>query len=137
MIDKALEIAGTSQFKQFKTGCVITYQGHIISSACNSDKTSPAQKKYNKYRNFTNNKKHVLHKNHAEIAAIKKINPYHKSQINWSKVNIYIARIALGLPNKTGYSRPCAACLAAIKDMGIKNVFYTTQDGIGYERISD
>ena len=32
-------------------------------------------------------------------------------------------------------SRPCPSCLVAIKDMGIKHIYYTTDDGFAYEQI--
>ena len=135
MLSRAIKVAGQSTFHQFKTGCVITYKRHIISMAHNVDKTSPAQKKYNKYRHF-NHHNLVQHKTHAEILALNKV-PYPIGiQVNWSKANIYIARIAPGLKNGLGFSRPCPACMNAIKDIGIKNIFYTTEDGIAYERIN-
>lgn len=34
-----------------------------------------------------------------------------------------------------GMSRPCPSCMAAIKDLGIRNIYYTTNDGYIYERI--
>lgn len=136
MMNRAIKVAQQSNFHQFKTGCVITYKKHIISMAHNNDKTSPMQKKYNRYRHF-NHHNLVQHKVHAEISALNKI-PYPLGiQITWSKVNVYVARIAPGLKNGLGYSRCCPSCLAAIKDIGIKNIFYTTEDGIAYERISD
>ena len=33
-------------------------------------------------------------------------------------------------------ARPCPACMAAIKDFGIKNIYYTTDDGMAYENVS-
>ena len=32
-------------------------------------------------------------------------------------------------------ARPCPSCMAAIKDLGIKNIYYTTNDGYSYERL--
>ena len=32
-------------------------------------------------------------------------------------------------------SRPCPSCMAAIKDMGIKHIYYTTNDGFVYENL--
>lgn len=32
-------------------------------------------------------------------------------------------------------ARPCPSCMAAIRDIGIKHVYYTTDDGYAYEKI--
>lgn len=136
MLNKAIQIAGQSPFKQFKTGCIITYRGHIISMAHNVEKTSPAQKRYNKFRHF-NHQSQIVHKTHAEMLAINKI-PYTVGKsINWNRVHVYVARIASGLENGIGMSRPCPACMAAIQDLGIKNIFYTGPNGnVIYERLN-
>ena len=34
-----------------------------------------------------------------------------------------------------GLSRPCLSCMAAIKDLGIKEIYYTTNNGYTYEYI--
>ena len=51
----------------------------------------------------------------------------------FSKVKLYIYRIRKDQP--FGLSRPCPSCMAAIKDLGIKDIYYTTNDGYVYERI--
>ena len=33
-------------------------------------------------------------------------------------------------------SRPCPSCMAAIKDLGIKDIYYTTNDGFAHEKIN-
>ena len=129
MIARAIDEAKGSDFHHFKTGCVITYKGHIISSAHNVEKTTPAQKYYNKARNFNNNDgDEAIHKTHAEILAIQRVSYTARIQTDWSKANIYIARIALGLPGGVGLAKPCPACMEAIKDLGIRNIFYTGDD---------
>ena len=136
MMDRAIQEAHQSDFHHFKTGCVIAYKSRIISAAHNVERTTPSQKKYNQYRNFNNNNnKEPEHKTHAEILAIRRISYTTMIQIDWSKASIYIARIAPGLPGGVGLSRPCAACMEAIHDLGIRNIFYTGNDrSIIYER---
>ena len=34
-----------------------------------------------------------------------------------------------------GMCRPCSSCMAAIKDLGIKHIYYTTDYGFCYEKI--
>lgn len=128
--------AEKSSFPRFHVGCVVVYKGHVIASAHNLSKEAPIQKKYNHYRHF-NNCSHgpVKHSLHAEIAALKSI-PYPiAQQLDWKRVKIYIYRIAVGLPQKKGFARPCAACRQCIADMGIRDMYYTADTGYVYERI--
>lgn len=137
--DLARKEAEQSDYPRFHVGCVIVYKGHVISADHNSEKEAPIQKKYNRYRNFKNYHNHssVRHSLHAEIAAIKKI-PYPiAQQIDWKKVKVYTYRIAIGLPQNKGISRPCAGCLQCLKDMGIRDIYYSTDFGYAHERIDD
>ena len=136
MFEKAHEIAATSDFDHFKMGCVITYKHHIISVACNSNKTHPAQSYYNKYRDFRKNgPKPCVHSVHAEIAALSKI-PYPiAQQIDWKQVNVYVYRIAPGLRLGKGSARCCPACAQALRDKGIRNIYYSTDYGFAFERL--
>ena len=72
----------------------------------------------------------MLPKLHAEISCL---NSIRHLDINFSKVKLYIYRIRNDRP--TGMSRPCPSCLVAIKDMVIKHIYYTTDDGFAYEQI--
>lgn len=128
--------AEKSSFPRFHVGCVVVYKGHVIASAHNLKKEAPIQKKYNHYRHFNNcSAGPVKHSLHAEIAALKSI-PYPiAQQLDWKRVKIYIYRIAIGLPQRKGFARPCAACRQCIADMGIRDMYYTTDTGYAYERI--
>lgn len=136
MIEKAIQAATESEFHHFKTGCVITYKRHVLSIAYNVEKTTPAQKRYNRVRNFNNDSLcEPEHKTHAEILAIQRLSYTTMIQTDWSKASIYVARIAPGLPGGVGLARPCPACMKAIHDLGIRNIFYTGNDrSIIYER---
>lgn len=136
--EEARKVAEQSDFPRFHVGCVVVYQGIVIATGHNSEKSDPVQHYYNRYRNFKyTTKGTVRHSIHAEIKALKSI-PYPvKQEIDWRKIKVYIYRIAPGLPLKMGVSRPCPACLQQIKDLGIRNVFYTTDYGYVYERILD
>ena len=48
--DKAKQIAEISDFKKVHIGCVAIYKGNIVGIGCNTNKTHPTQKYYNKYR---------------------------------------------------------------------------------------
>jgi deoxycytidylate deaminase len=131
-INKYLAFAkSVSKFSDFcgdttsrHTGCVIIYKNKVISVGWNTNKEHPLQKKYNKERGFnTDSCKNSLH---AEMYALVKTDGL---DIDWSKATIFVYReLANG---RCAMARPCKACMKAILDRGIKNVYYTT--GIVYE----
>ena len=125
--NKARQIANISDYNKIHVGCVAVYHGQIIGIGCNTNKTHPAQKFYNRYREPSDT---MLPKLHAEISCINQIKHL---DINFSKVKLYIYRIRKDQP--FGLSRPCPSCMAAIKDLGIREVYYTTNDGYVYEKL--
>lgn len=133
MLKKAKQIAKRSTYHTHSLGCVLVYKHHILATAANTDKTHPRQKIYNMlYRKFTKTNKPILDFGHAEILAISSV-PYPIAQsIDWSKVRVYVARDCRG--REFGMARPCNACAGLIRDMGIKKVFYTTNEGYAEER---
>lgn len=99
----------------------------------NSYKTHPQQYKYDKYRTLNvSNISDTLHSIHAEVMCITSIK---KKDIDWSKVEIYIFRTKK--ESYAGLCRPCPACMNLIKDSGIKNIFYTTDESVAYEYLYD
>lgn len=138
MFDKAREVAETSDFEHFHLGCVITYKRYILSSACNSYKTHPVQMRYNRrFRKFRQGSKPCVHSLHAEIAALNAI-PYPvAAQVNWREVKVYIYRISVGRASKMGMARPCPACMAALRELGVRDIYYTGEDSYIYERLED
>lgn len=127
--NKARQAAMVSDYYKTHIGCVAVYQGTIIGIGCNRNKTHPIQKFYNKYRKQSDM---MLPKLHAEISCI---NSVKHLDINFSKVKLYIYRIRKDQP--FGLSRPCPSCMAAIKDLGVRDIFYTTNDGYVHERIEN
>ena len=126
---KAHQIATISDYKKTHVGCVAIYQGQVIGLGCNCNKTHPAQKFYNKYRNPSDS---LLPKLHAEISCLNQIKHLN---INFAKVKLYIYRLRKDQPY--GLSRPCPSCMAAIKDLGIRDIYYTTNEGYSYERLEN
>jgi deoxycytidylate deaminase len=126
---KAKQAACISDYNKIHVGCVAVYQGQVIGIGCNCNKTHPTQKYYNRYRKQDDS---LLPKLHAEISCL---NGIRNLDVNFSKVKLYIYRIRNDQP--FGMSRPCPSCMAAIKDLGIKEIHYTTNDGFCYERIED
>lgn len=120
-----------SDYNKIHIGCIAIYNNTIISVGWNQNKTHPIQKYYNKYRDFVNDNG-TLDKLHAEIDCISKIQ---YMDIKWDKVKIFVYREMLD--SSIGMARPCEACMAYIKDMGIKNIYYTTADGFVHEVLRD
>ena len=100
---KASQVAEISDFAKINIGCIAVYQGTIIGVGFNTNKTHPMQKKYNRYRNGEN----FTPKLHAEINCL--------NSIRYLDINFSMCR-------------PCPSCMAAIKDLGIKHVYYTTDE---------
>ena len=126
---KAHMVTGVSDYKNQHVGCVAVYHGQIIGLGCNCNKTHPMQQFYNKYRIQEDS---MLPRLHAEINCINQIKHL---DINFSKVKLYIYRIRKDQP--FGLSRPCPSCMAAIKNLGIRDIYYTTNDGYSYERLEN
>ena len=128
--DVAKAVSKLSDFKRIHIGCVIVDGKHIIATGQNTNKTHPMQKEYNRYRFHADCIGNG--KLHAEMMAILNLRPYLKS-LDLSKVSIYVYR-----ENRFGelrMSRPCSSCMAKIKELGIRHIYYTSADGYCYERL--
>ena len=116
-------------YNQTKVGCVITYHGTILAKGHNSDMTHSLQEYFNcRYRPKNVGMRYLPSKTHAEVSALAKIRYL---DIDFSKVELYTYRELRD--GKIAKSRPCEACMAAIKKMGIKKIYYTTEDGYAKE----
>lgn len=127
--DKARQVATISDYYKTHIGCVAVYQGQVIGLGCNCNKTHPTQYYYNRYRKQSDS---MLPKLHAEIHCLNQIK---NLDINFSKIKLYVYRIRKVQP--FGLARPCPSCMAAIKDLGIRDIYYTTNDGYSYERLAN
>lgn len=111
MIDKAIGIAIQND-ELFKLGAVITdRKRRIISSSQNHmTKSHPIQQKWS--QKVSNGKGIYLH---AEIGALVKCRkqPY----------AVFVARVLKD--NTPALARPCPVCMAAMKEAGVKRVYYT------------
>ena len=120
---KAKQVAQVSDYSKVHIGCIAVYQNRIIGIGCN----------YNRYRIDDvdyDNSESLLPKLHAEINCI---NQLKHLNINFSKVRLYIYRTRKDIV--CGMARPCASCMQAIKDLGIREIYYTTNDGYSYEKL--
>ena len=122
----AKAVSESSDFPRFHVGCCVVDGHRIISSGTNSIKSHPLQKKLNMERFTEDSTPHCLH---AETTALIPI--MNRKDIDWNKIKIYIYR-----EHKNGtkaMSRPCASCQKLLRDLGIKKVFYTTNNGFAEE----
>lgn len=125
----ARKYARKSNFNRVHLGCVAVYKNSVLAYGRNFHKSSPMQAHYNQFRNF-DNMENAIHSVHSEINCINKIKYL---DIDFSKLHIYVYREKQD--GSLGMSRPCPACFEAIKQMGIKHIHYTTDDGFCYEKI--
>lgn len=113
-----------SDKKRIHIGCVAVYKNQIISIGYNTNKTHPIQKKYNRYREMEYEGVEPASGLHAEMMCLLGLKDM---DIDYSKVKLYVYREDNN--GNTANCRPCAACMELCDRMGIKNIFYTTENG--------
>lgn len=121
----AQAVSTLSDFKRVNVGAVLIYKHRIASSSCNSQRTHPLQQKLNKER-F---EEETPAKLHAEVSCLLPL--LGNKDIKWRDCELYVYR-----EYKKGglaMSRPCPSCQKLIKDLGIRIVHYTTDDGYATE----
>jgi len=116
---RMMELARRTSLKsnsRFRVGCVVAKGSRVISFGFNNMlKTHPSSKSYGNYL-------------HAEVHALLGL-----PDDILHKATAYVARSRrnAGL----AYSRPCAACKQALRQAGVRGVYYSTDDqdgGYGY-----
>ena len=121
-----------SDFMKARLGAVLIYKGKVMSVGWNSTKTSPLQRQLNRYRGYDVDASEAHNTLHAEVACLTKARDL---DIDWCRASIFVYRIKKD--ESAGLARPCKGCQALIKSMGIKNVYYSTENGWAYERINN
>lgn len=124
----AKAVSKLSDFHRQHLGCAVIYKRNLLSTGVNQTKSHTLQAQYNRHRDFDIN----IYPNsiHAEIDALSKIR---YMDVDKSKVRLYIYRETAN--GELAMARPCKACMSFIKDMGIREIWYTTEDGYCCERI--
>ena len=114
-----------------KLGSIIVYKNKVISVGWNlENKTNPLQEEYNRLRGYCNDVRETKSSIHAEFAAMLRIKDMN---IDFNKVHLFVYRIRKD--GSSGCARPCPACMGFIKKLGIKNIYYSTDNGWCYEKI--
>lgn len=129
-INIALQESYKSNNLKIKIGCIAVYNNVVIARGHNNNKTHPLQYDYNSLR-FPFEQSQPIPTLHAEIDCLNRIKHL---DIDFRKIKLFIARNDLN--GNSGMCRPCKACMQAIKDLGITNIYYTTREGIAHEIIS-
>jgi tRNA(Arg) A34 adenosine deaminase TadA len=119
----AKEASELATWQPEKIGAVIVLRNEVIGVGYNRNKPSTDQFFWAKKAGrpeavFT----------HAEVSALAKV--------DWSD-DLDMAKIYVSRSFKDGsnaIARPCEICTMALKHYGIKNIFYTTNDGFVFER---
>lgn len=132
LIDLSEDVESDRPYHKVKMVAFVTYKNKILSFGVNSEKTSFYQYQARRRANVNDND-FIYDKTHAEIAAIKKIHP---SFDDWAHVELLVCS-----KKKDGtfrLSRPCPICEKVIRDLGIKQVYYTNNyNGITKETFLD
>ena len=126
----AIDISKQSTVQRARLGAVLVSHNKVVNASPNLEKTHPMQAHLNKLRGFdpmSSGERNILH---AEIATLLKSRDL---DIEWNKSMLFIARLKKN--GDLGLARPCNACMGLIKQYGIKNIYYTTDNGWCYERI--
>ena len=114
-----------SDVKKYQLGAAITKGTDVLAVGFNQEKSHPLQKKYNKERGVDSEWSFL----HAEISALSKV----KNKKLLRGAVMYTSRKFKCGSNAN--ARPCAGCMKAIIDFGIKEIVYTTNHGIAREFI--
>ena len=119
----AKEVSHFSDFLGPHIGAVVVSGKTILSTGYNSTKTRPLQHRYNIYRHFKDYSTSIA-SGHAEINALSRLIG---KEIEWHKVSIFVYR---ELKNgRVACARRWKACMTPIRDMGIKEIYYTNEFG--------
>ena len=125
--DAAKAVSKLSDFKKVQIGAVAVYGHRMISTGCNTVRGCPLQKKYNTYR-FDEPSEHS---GHAELMCLKPL--IGRNDIDFTRLSLYVYREYKD--GSLALSRPCKSCMALIKDLGIRKIYYTTHEGYAHEEL--
>ena len=121
-------VSKLSDFPRQHLGAICVYRKQILSVGTNQTKSHTLQAIYNSHRGFDGFEYNSSI--HAEIDALSKIR---YMDVDFSKVRLYIYRETAN--GELAMARPCRACMGFIRDMGIREIWYSTDSGYCCERI--
>lgn len=129
--DKSTYLTGPehSEIRRSKIaiGAVIVKGNYVIAGGFNKRKTHPLQRAHNIKATY----KAPVPNIHAEIDTLIRTRMHDVSNC---EIFVYRENMSGGGGNLAN-CRPCKGCMNALKDAGVKHVYYTTEKGYHYERI--
>jgi tRNA(Arg) A34 adenosine deaminase TadA len=114
--------------ENYQIGAVLVCKNKVVSVGYNTNRNSSLQFKYTYKRGY--NPVLFYTPIHAEISCLQKIKHL---DLDMSKSIMYVCR--LGRNGELRNSKPCVACMAAMRDFGVKYIVYSTHNGINKEMI--
>lgn len=128
---KARDASLNSTYPKVHIGVVFVYNNkRIIATGTNSYKTHTLQRRFDAFRDIQlcDGSCSKIHSMHAEIDGLRKIIRQIKAgEIDARRISVYVYREKKD--GNLGKSKPCKACTAALIDAGIRDVYYTEDDG--------
>lgn len=127
----AKTVSKISDVKEYHLGAVIFGKHKVYCFACNTDKEIPLQGYYNRFKAPDAHKWHK-HSAHAEMNCIHKLlQQYYDDLPDYRKLSILVYREHAD--GSFAMARPCKACSRALRDLGFRHVYYTSNNGLCYE----
>lgn len=120
---KAREASSRSNHYKAKIGAVIVTGNYVLSYGYNQEKSHPKQHLYDRKMHYYGSRSNL----HAEIDAL----------ISSGRVDLTGAEIYIYREDKKGNlanCRPCVSCTQALKDAGVRHIYYTHKEGFAYEQ---
>jgi len=120
---KAKELSNRSVHYKAKIGAVIVLGNHVVAEGFNREKSHTRQYRYDRKMKYHG----IYYKLHAEIAAL-----VSSGQVDLTGSEIYVYR-----ENSNGNlanCKPCVSCTQALKDAGVRHIYYTNNEGYFYEQ---
>lgn len=117
------DIYSGSPYERLKVVAFLIYKGKIVNFGVNSEKTSPMQKYYRK-KTALAAIPNFLDKEHAEINVLR-----HTYLGDFDMRRVELVIISKRNDGSFRLAKPCNTCMAAIKDLGVHRIYFTTNEG--------
>lgn len=114
----AIKASFHSDLRQHKMGAAIYYKGQFLAAGFNSLKTDPITHYFDK-----------AFCRHAEIHALKKAKV---KKFDLTNASIWVYRMTKD--GDLAMAKPCEMCMEKAAELGIREIFYTTNEN-SYKRI--
>lgn len=115
--------ASSTKATHYKTkiGAVIVSGNYIVSTGMNREKSHTMQHRYDSRTHYHGTRSKL----HAEIDALIK-----SGRMDLTGAEIYVYREDAN--GNIANCKPCVSCTQALKDAGVKHVYYTSRKGYEY-----